>query len=158
LSEEVLVSEIRTIEQPGSIMVGVRRSVNVNELPAFFAEVYPKVASWLAAHSVTPISQPMAMWWGMDMSEGIADCQAGFFVSEAVEGDSEITLGRIPAGPRLTITNVGPYSTVGQSWQLVYARAAELGQKAGAGWEVYVDDPTTVPEEELRTEIYLPVA
>lgn len=57
----------------------------------------------------------------------------------------------------LTLTHVGGYAGMGQSWQRVFAKAAELGRTPGAGWEVYVDDPQAVDEAALRTEIYLPV-
>lgn len=151
------MTEIQLVKAASRTLVGVRRSVNVKELPAFFAEVLPTVGEWLAAHSIQPSSMPMAMWCAMDMETGVADCHAGFFVEDLADADGEISVGRTAEGDVLTVTNVGPYSTVGASWQRVYAHAAQLGRVPGAGWEIYVDDPSVVPESELRTEIFLPV-
>jgi effector-binding domain-containing protein len=151
------MSEIQMTQLQTQYFVGIRRKVDVKELEGFFAEALPKVMGWVMGQGVQPASMPAAIWWAMDMENGIADCQAGCFVSESLEGDGEITLGETASGDVLTITNVGPYSTVGQSWMAIYKHAAELGRQPGAGWEIYVDDPGKVAEAELRTEIFLPV-
>ncbi len=152
------MSDITLTTQSPRTFVGVRRELHVNDLPAFYAEVFGKVMGWLGQNGIAPASMPMSMWCGMDMETGVADCHAGCFVDGEVEGEGEITVGHTPGGEVFTVTNVGPYSTVGQSWQRIYAHAAAQGRTPGAGWEIYVDDPTEVPEAELRTEIYLPVA
>ncbi len=152
------MADIQMTQQDARTFVGIRRKVNVADLATYFAEVLPKVMGWVTAKGIQPASMPMAMWCGMDMATGIADCHAGCFVNGEVQVEGEITLGHTPAGDTLTITNVGPYTTVGQSWNAIYGHAAKLGRTPGAGWEIYVDDPTVVPEAELRTEIFLPVS
>ena len=151
------MSEITLTTLPSRPFVGVRRKLPTSELAGFFAEVLPKVAGWLGANQIQPASMPMAMWCDMDMQTGIADCHAGFFVHEAVAADGDITPGESAAGEALTITHIGPYDTVGQSWMAVYKRAAELGRTPGAGWEIYANDPGNTPAAELRTEIHLPL-
>ena len=146
-----------TLQQPRHF-VGIRRSLSVQDLGAFFAEVFPRVMGWLTERDIAPASMPMAMWCAMDMESGVADCHAGCFVHEPVEADGEITPGQTPGGDVLTITNLGPYTTVGQSWMRVYQRAGELGRPPGPGWEIYANDPTEVPEAEIRTEIFLPLS
>lgn len=137
--------------------VGIRRSLPVTELGSFFAEVLPKVMGWMASKGIQPASAPMAMWCAMDMQAGIADCHAGCFTLEAVDGEGEITAGTTPACEALTVTHTGPYDTVGQTWMAVYEHAGKLGRQPGAGWEIYVDDPTQTAPEALRTQIFLPV-
>lgn len=138
--------------------VGVRREVPVTELATFFAEVLPKVMAWVAGKGLEPASRPMAMWCAMDMETGIADCHAGCFLHEAVDGEGEITAGVAPACEALVTTHSGPYDSVGQSWMAAYAEAKALGRAPGAGWEIYVDDPADTPAAELRTRIHLPLA
>lgn len=138
--------------------VGIRRQVPTSELGAFFTEVLPKVMGWLHARGIQPASTPMAVWCAMDMETGIADCHAGCFVHDAVEGEGEVTAGQTTGGDVLTTTHTGPYDTVGQSWMAVYKRAAELGRRPGAGWEIYLDDPGDTPVDRLRTQIHLPLS
>ena len=151
------MSEIELTEQSPRHFVGIRRKVHTSELATFFGEVLPKVMSWVHLNGISPASAPMAVWCEMDMESGIADTHAGCFVANAVEGDGEISPGVTSGGDVLTLVHRGGYDTMGESWMRVFARAKELVRQPGAGWEIYVDDPTTVATDALRTEIYLPV-
>jgi effector-binding domain-containing protein len=83
--------------------------------------------------------------------------RAAFFVSadDAAKASGEIKSAVVPAGDVATATHVGPYTGLKESHKAVwdYVEAEGLA-KAAPVWEIYVDDPTTVPESELRTEIY----
>ena len=138
-------------------LVGVRRTLPTTELAAFFAEALPKAMSWVSSKSIAPASAPMAMWCAMDMASGIADCHAGCFVHDTVEGEGDITAGMTQGGDVLTLTHTGSYDTIGRSWMAAYRRASELGREPGPGWEIYIDDPGHTPAERLRTLIHLPL-
>lgn len=151
------MSEIELTQQSPRHFVGIRRKVHTSELAAFFGEVLPKVMGWVHRNGISPTSAPMAVWCEMDMESGVADTHAGCFVEDAVEGDGEISPGVTSGGDVLKLVHRGGYDTMGQSWMRVFARAKELGRRTGAGWEIYIDDPTAVEADALRTEIYLPV-
>ncbi len=151
------MSDVELTQQSPRHFVGIRRKVHTSELPAYFAEVLPKVMSWAHSRGIAPASAPIAVWCGMDMESGIADVHAGCFVEGEVEGEGEITAGVTSGGDVLRVVHQGGYDTMGQSWGRVFGRASELGRRPGTGWEIYVDDPGAVPAEELHTEIYLPV-
>ena len=152
------MSEIELTQQSPRHFVGIRRKVHTSELAAFFSEALPKVMGWIHEKGIAPASAPMAMWCAMDMETGIADTHAGCFVKTEVEGEGEITAGVSSGGDVLKLVHRGGYDTMGQSWGRVFAHAGELGRRPGAGWEIYVDDPGKVEPDDLRTEIYLPVA
>lgn len=118
-------------------LLGIRRTVPLAELGAFFAEALPAVAKHLAERGLAPASPPMAVWWSMDMAAQVADCQAGFLLPEPTDGAGD---------------------TVGTTWQALHAHAAGLGRTPGAGWELYVDDPGDTPAAELRTALHLPLS
>ena len=151
------MSDIELTQQSPRHFVGVRRNVNVAELPAFYGEVFPKVMAWLQAKNITPASAPMSMWCAMDMETGIADTHAGCFVEGPVDGDGDITPGVASGGDVLKLVHRGSYQTMGQSWGRIFAHAKELGRQPGPGWEIYIDDPSEVEPDAVRTEIYLPV-
>lgn len=151
------MSEIELTQQSPRHFVGIRRKVHISELATFFGEVLPKVMSWVHRNDISPASAPMAVWCEMDMESGIADTHAGCFVEGAVEGEGEISAGETAGGDVLKLVHRGGYDTMGQSWMRVFEHAKELGRQTGVGWEIYIDDPTTVDADALRTEIYLPV-
>ncbi len=152
------MSDIELIELQPRPFVGIRRKVHTSKLAEFYAEVFPKVMQWIAEKGIEPTSAPMSVWCDMDMETGVADTHAGVFVAGEVEVDGEITTGVTAGGAVLTLTHVGGYDSMGQSWGRVFQHAAESGKTPGAGWEIYVDDPGEVATDELKTEIYLPVS
>jgi len=151
------MSEIELTQQSPLHFVGIRRKVHTSELATFFGEVLPKVMSWVYQNGISPTSAPMAVWCEMDMESGVADTHAGCFVEGAVEGEGEISPGVTSGGDVLKLVHRGGYDSMGRSWMRVFEHAKELGRQPGEGWEIYVDDPTTVDADALRTEIYLPV-
>ncbi|MEM1263161.1 MAG: SRPBCC family protein [Pseudomonadota bacterium] len=62
-------------------------------------------------------------------------------------------------GPALKTVHTGPYSRLSVTHAKFAAYAAAHGFAiAGDQWEVYVSDPAEVPEDQLVTDIYVPVA
>jgi effector-binding domain-containing protein len=87
--------------------------------------------------------------------------RAGFFVAaeDAKKAEGPVLGGLTPAGRVLTFTHTGPYSALGQSYNAMMGYLEKEGLKLGAPtWEVYVDDPDSIPEESLRTEIFVSLA
>ncbi|WP_052460558.1 GyrI-like domain-containing protein [Microbacterium gorillae] len=66
-----------------------------------------------------------------------------------------ITTSAFPAGPAAVTSHVGSYEGLGAAWATLVA-AAE-GTPTGISIEAYVSDPRTTPEEQLRTDLVLPV-
>ena len=68
---------------------------------------------------------------------------------------------RVPAGRYAALLHVGPYEQLGDAWRrLKHEWLPASGQRplAAPSYELYLNDPTTVPKHELRTEILMPLA
>jgi len=68
---------------------------------------------------------------------------------------------RLPAGRYACAVHVGPYEKLGDAWarfmgEWLPASGNRLG--SGVSYEIYRNNPTQVPKEELRTEMYVPLA
>lgn len=69
-----------------------------------------------------------------------------------------IRIGQSYAGRALKGVHVGPYSTLPETYQRLEDYAAEKGfDSNGRPWEQYVTDPRKTPEDQLRTDVYMPV-
>ena len=67
----------------------------------------------------------------------------------------------VPAGQFGCALHVGPYEQLGEAWRRPKGEwLPASGHQAGTGpsYEVYLNDPTTTPKPELRTEMYIPIA
>ena len=74
---------------------------------------------------------------------------------------SGLTEARVPAGRYACTLFVGPYEQLGEAWaKLKHAWLPASGHsgRAGISYERYLNTPGEVPKEQLKTELYMPVA
>src|SRR5262249_13540789 len=86
--------------------------------------------------------------------------EAGIRVAENVTLPKGLEGQRVIAGKDAAVLHVGPYGHLPDVWvRLLGEWLPNSGHRArpGAGFELYLNDPTKVPPSELRTEIYQPV-
>jgi effector-binding domain-containing protein len=153
-----MTKEIQVVTLEARPFVGIRRTVPQAELGAMFGEVLPQVGRWCAENGVRPTSMPIGVYHAVNRETHEFDVQPGFFVAEAGQQDGDISFDETAAGEALMATHVGPYETLGETWQALFAKAAEMGRSVSkSSWESYVDDPGEVEVAQLRTEIYVPI-
>lgn len=86
---------------------------------------------------------------------------AGVVIPDGVsvpDGLEEIAL---PAGRYACVTHVGPYTGLGQAWaEFMGQWLPDSGHTLALGecYETYLNSPTDTPSDELRTELYMPLA
>ena len=72
-----------------------------------------------------------------------------------------LTEQRIPAGRYASTVHIGPYEQLGDAWVRFFGEwLPSSGHRLGPGvsFEIYRNTPGEVPKEQLRTEIYIPIA
>lgn len=75
-----------------------------------------------------------------------------------VLSDSALEIRTIPGGKCLSLIHKGPYSRLHEAWSRIGAYAEERGFVAtGPHRELYLNDPCTVIEDELLTELQIPI-
>ena len=87
---------------------------------------------------------------------------AGIIVPATLSLPKGLSEQRIPAGPYVCTTFVGPYEELGAVWERFKGDGLrESGRRMRAGapsYELYLNDPSRTPKEKLRTELRIPVA
>ncbi len=139
------------IELDDQPVITVRRTNPVENLPAFFGEVYGMMAHYLGEMGEQPVGMPFAAYYNMDMSA--LDVEAGFPVARELPGKGEIKSGKIPAGKFAVVKHVGGYDTVGPAYEALSDFVKEQGyEDTGIAYEYYLNDPNegVVPETEIR--------
>jgi AraC family transcriptional regulator len=86
---------------------------------------------------------------------------AGITISDGGALADGIVEKRLPAGRYARMTHVGPYTKLGDAWSRFMGEwLPKSGKRVGSGlsYEVYRNTPMNTPTEELRTDLYLPIA
>ena len=87
--------------------------------------------------------------------------EAGIVVSPRAELPGELGERRIPAGRYACTVHVGPYEQLGDAWARFMGEwLPRSGERMadGVSYEIYRNTPATTPQEQLVTELYIPLA
>lgn len=142
-------------EQPTAV---VHEKVLMKELPQFFARAYGQVSGAMQAQGLTPSGPPFALYFGMPTDT--VEVEAGFPVSGALKTESAaVHAGRLPGGKCVHGLHLGPYETMGKTYDALWQWAGEQHLTPHTQmWESYLSDPKAEPDPtKWRTEIFWPV-
>jgi effector-binding domain-containing protein len=138
--------------------VGVRRTVKHDGIGPACGELLPRLSAWLSEKGIQPDGPPAVVYHSFDRETGNFSLEPALFVTAEVEGEGDISVSETPGGEALTALHVGPYSTLGQTWDAIFAYAEKLNRKlTKRSWELYLNDPRTAAPDELRTQIFAPL-
>jgi AraC family transcriptional regulator len=155
--------EIRTLPD---MKVLYARATEVMTSPAFQTanvEAFNKLWSYLSAnHSVDQIRHVVAMYPDEPEVGKEIRFDAGAIFVDGVEpaAPEDLAYQTLPGGRWAIFQHLGPYDTLWQTWQGIYRDwLPKSGQELRdvLSFEDYVDDPTQVAPEQLRTHIYIPI-
>ena len=80
-------------------------------------------------------------------------------VAPGAAGGERVAVEEVPGATVASTVHVGPYSEIGKAYTALQKWMTDAGRRpAGMVREVYLNDPGTVPADELLTEIDWPVA
>ena len=127
-----------------------------DKIGAIFGELY----GWISKKNIELSGPPFGIYYDDPAEVAPEKCRYEICtpIKGGVEGDERVKIKEIPETEVASITHKGPYSQVGSAWQKISEWIMREGyQFAGAGREIYLNAPETTPEEELLTEIQIPI-
>jgi effector-binding domain-containing protein len=147
--------EFRTTTRQHTAAIKMTRPIT--QIGPAMAEAFPKIFHAVVSAGVEPAGVPLAVYFDMGPEETTFECAIP--VPGPFTSSGEVEPSSVGGGETAFAVHVGPYDTIGQTWTALMAWLAEQGRvAAGHGWESYVDEPGQVPDAELRTELYIPLA
>lgn len=147
--------EFRTTSQQHTAAIRMTRPVT--QIGPAMAEAFPKIYQAVVSSGMEPAGMPLAVYFDMGPETVTFECAVP--VPARFESSGEVEASSVGGGEAAFTVHVGPYDTIGATWETLMAWLTEQGKSPGGpGWESYLDEPGQVPDAELRTEIYLPVA
>jgi len=85
---------------------------------------------------------------------------AGLTVPDNLQLPAATVEKSLPAGRYARATHIGPYATLPDAWSRLLGEwlpGSGLRVGKGVSFELYRNDPTNTPPEQLRTDLYIPV-
>jgi effector-binding domain-containing protein len=105
------------------------------------------------------VGPPFSIYYDGDYKEADADVEVAIPILGRLSiTNDRVRVSTIHGGKFLSLIYKGPYMGIHEGWSETYAYAIEKGISLGIpGREHYLNDPCLVPQEELMTEIQVPI-
>jgi AraC family transcriptional regulator len=132
--------------------------------PETLGPAFGKIGKWASANNMFK-ADTLCIGVYYDNPEVTAPerqrADVGITVDETFQPSGEIQVQTLAGGPHAVLTHKGPYDTLGDSYRWIYGVWLPDSGRAPANappFEVYLNDASKTPPEELLTDICIPLA
>lgn len=140
-------------------MAGVRQTCEMKDIGPVMNQAIEQAKQQLEAAGLCPEGRVMAVYHGFDVKRLTFDFTAGYMIDQDVTPPSTMSVWAMPESQAFQVTHTGRYEHMGNPWSIAHQhiRYRKLKQQKIGTFEIYHNCPDDVPEEELLTDIYLPL-
>ncbi len=151
--------EVETVELPDQPALCVRFRTSMEKVKEDIGRAYGMIYARLGEAGGIPGGPPLALYPDMDMDPDDFEMEACAPMVSEVAGEGEVAFRVLPGGKFLQTMHRGPYETLEQTYEELFAYMKENGlELTGPPREAYLTDPEQVerPEDNL-TQMLFPI-
>lgn len=150
--------EVKIGRRDATLIISKRLPVRIPEMPNVIGPAFGEVYGYLGKRGVEPEGPPFIIYHEMPEADRPVDLEICAPITRAIEPPPGWQAQELPAGLFATLMHVGPYDTLGDTYDELkaYLGSHDLAM-AGPPREVYLSGPETPPEQ-IRTIVEFPVA
>jgi effector-binding domain-containing protein len=150
--------DVKFKDVPAQEVLAVRDRVTLSTVSERLGAAFGEIMACGQAAGATYAGSPFVLYEERFDETTEGDIVVCMPVAPGAAGAGRVTLEEIPAARVACTMHVGPYHEISPAYEaLMAAMTAEGLSPGGAPREVYLNDPGTVPEHALLTEIDWPV-
>ncbi len=154
----VLIEGVLSLKEESYI--GIPRSCKIKELDEVMKKDFEDLYAFMKENDLSMDRVPFSIYNKFDIFKGETNYIACIPVVEEVSIEQNWVRGKIDKRNALKTMHKGRYKHLGNGWMtaISFARLKKIKLlKSPVGYEYYKNNPHVTPEEELITEIYLPL-
>lgn len=152
--------KIETVEVAAYPIVYVSRTspMNPQEIGRVMGEAFGTLGGFIGSAGITPAGPPLAIYHSLEGDKISFDVAMPVSAPDIEKVGGEIKAGESPACRALKTVHKGAYAKLRDTYGELEAEMSKAGMKRPSfAWEVYLNDPDKTPEDDLLTEIYMPI-
>ncbi len=142
-------------------MAGIANRCPVAEIGPSMERTFSEARRELAREGLPTDGSMISVYTKLRMSDGVFEYLGGFTLPEnaVVERSSKLKEWSLAESRAFHVEHLGSYRHLGNAWSVANAltRHRKLKQQRCGAFEIYRNDPKQVPENQWKTDIYLPL-
>ena len=112
----------------------------------------------LGAESLEPSGPPLVVYYDLIDEDTDGDIEVCIPVSREISMESDVYSRELEGGNVATTTHIGPYQEIASAYETLQGWISEHGHEiVGPPREIYLNDPQTVPPDQLLTRVEFPI-
>lgn len=147
-----------TIKQQPELRIGTVR--HIGPYPQI-GRAFERLAALMSGATRPPDAQMLALYYDNPQTTAADQLRSDAAITFPPGRDVPAGLieRRVPAGKYAATIHIGSYEHLGKAWAALHEAIKKQGlQPTGAvSYEVYLNDPMSVPPGEQRTELFAPI-
>lgn len=153
---------VHGVETCGSIrMAGISGTCDIYEIGSALDKAISEAKTEFLRHNLAIDGKMISVYTDFRFKKQEFDFIGGFLIPEnaKVPSDSKLQVWKIPACKSFRVEHIGSYRHLGNGWSVAnqLVRFKKLKQPRTGTYEIYQTTPPETPEEELSTDIFLPL-
>ena len=108
---------------------GIRTTATMDKIGEVMGPLFGEVFGHIQQNGQQPAGMPFALYHSMDGNS--VDLECGIPVASPVPGTDRVLAGELPAGTMATVTHMGPYDNLPQTWSALTEWMSVTGPPAG---------------------------
>ena len=156
------MADVTLVEVPTQTVIGIKRTGSFSDIPVALGEL----VQYAMANGGELMGAPIALFYETGKEEmekanrdGTVIIDVNFPIAKPIAGSEKVRVYELQGGEMAKIVHKGPYEACEPAYIALMQWIAENGKNVvGPVREVYPNDPRIVPQEDVLTEIYAPIA
>ena len=156
--EGIMPYEVEIIEETAQLVAATKVHTNLRDIGNDIGAGFGSLMQAMGREGVTPSGPPLIVYHDVIDEETDGDLEICVPVAGPISGDSEVYGRELEAATVATALHRGPYQEIAAAYHTITGWISEHGHEmAGPPREIYLNDPQTVPPEELLTRVEFPI-